>query len=141
MSLTDEGFKEEEICRILTDTLQGLAYLHRCLLSTALKILTFNSNNKMHRDVKSDNILVNEEGVSKLGDFGVSGNDSQMKTLIGTPHFLAPEIIMNEDGFYSNKVDIWSLGIMSIELAEKVPPYANDPPMRVNNGSIIFYLQ
>ena len=61
----------------------------------------------------------------------MSGSGEHMKTVIGTPYFLAPEVIMNADGFYDSKVDIWSLGITCIELAEMNPPYFNDPPMKV----------
>lgn len=87
--------------------------------------------------------------LSFLADFGVSGKGDKLKTVIGTPFFVAPEIILNE-GFYDCKVDIWSLGItgnlknlkcissnefyfffQAIELAEMLPPYANDPPMKV----------
>jgi serine/threonine protein kinase len=50
--------------------------------------------------------------------------------MIGTPYFLAPEVISNETG-YSTAVDIWSLGITAIEMAEKHPPYSNLDPMRV----------
>jgi serine/threonine protein kinase len=59
-------------------------------------------------------------GVSKLADFGVSASGEKMATLIGTPFYLAPEVIVNE-GFYDFKVDIWSLGITLIELADTVP--------------------
>jgi serine/threonine protein kinase len=70
-----------------------------------------------------------------IADFGVSGQMehtmAKKNTLIGTPVFIAPEVIVNDEG-YNTKVDIWSLGITVIELAETVPPYHNQNPMTVN---------
>jgi len=83
-----------------------------------------------------------------LADFGVTGqlagNKKKMETVIGTPFFLAPEIILAEEGYTSVvcpyfivyrkltlKVDIWSLGISCIEMSEMAPPHASANPMRV----------
>lgn len=49
--------------------------------------------------------------------------------MIGTPYFLAPEIIVNEHG-YNERVDVWALGISLIQLAEMSPPHADQNPMR-----------
>jgi len=67
-------------------------------------------------------------------DFGIArdldGGDVKRKTVIGTPFYLAPEVI-KETG-YDNRADIWALGISAIEMAEKDPPYADLHPMRVH---------
>eukprot|EP00019_Armaparvus_languidus_P008685 CAMPEP_0168589140 /NCGR_PEP_ID=MMETSP0420-20121227/5854_1 /TAXON_ID=498008 /ORGANISM="Pessonella sp." /LENGTH=458 /DNA_ID=CAMNT_0008624669 /DNA_START=331 /DNA_END=1707 /DNA_ORIENTATION=- len=114
------GFEEPEIAMICRYVLLGLLYLH--------------FNKKIHRDIKADNVLVNSAGEAKLADFGVSGQMehtmAKKNTLIGTPVFIAPEVIVNDEG-YNAKVDIWSLGITLIELAETVPPYHNQNPMTV----------
>lgn len=73
---------------------------------------------------------MNKKVQFKLADFGVSGRGEKLKTVIGTPFFVAPEVVINE-GYYDCKVDIWSLGITAIELAEMEPPYANESPMKV----------
>jgi serine/threonine protein kinase len=120
LHIRKRGFAEDEIAMICRYVLLGLLYLH--------------FNKKIHRDIKCDNILVNSAGEAKLADFGVSGQMehtmAKKNTLIGTPVFIAPEVIVNDSG-YDFKVDIWSLGITAIELAEMVPPYHNQNPMQV----------
>jgi serine/threonine protein kinase len=119
MKVIDRPFNEPAIAHIAAGTLQGLHYLH----SVARKI---------HRDIKAGNLLVSDEGGVKLADFGVTGqlsdNYAKRHTVIGTPFWMAPEII--QEVGYEFKADIWSLGITLIELAEMVPPYANIHPMR-----------
>lgn len=102
---------EDQIIHILKDVLNGLDYLH--------------SKNKIHRDVKAANILLNEYGVAKLGDFGVSepfDSSARKRSINGTLLWLPPEVI-NQDPNYGPVIDIWSLGITIIEMAEGEPPY------------------
>lgn len=104
---------QEQIVVILKDVLSGLNYLH--------------SHNKIHRDVKAANILLNEQGIAKLSDFGVSEPvDSSIKkrTIIGTLLWLPPEVI-NQEPDYSTAIDIWSLGITVIEMGEGQPPHSD----------------
>ncbi|MEQ2211795.1 Serine/threonine-protein kinase TAO2 [Xenoophorus captivus] len=78
------------------------------------------------RDVKAGNILLTEPGQVKLGDFGSASIVSPANSFVGTPYWMAPEVILAMDeGQYDGKVDVWSLGITCIELAERKPPLFN----------------
>ncbi|XP_022531875.2 serine/threonine-protein kinase TAO1 isoform X2 [Astyanax mexicanus] len=104
--------QEIEIAAITHGALQGLAYLH--------------SHNMIHRDIKAGNILLTEPGQVKLADFGSASIASPANSFVGTPYWMAPEVILAMDeGQYDGKVDVWSLGITCIELAERKPPLFN----------------
>uniref|UniRef100_A0A671M6B2 non-specific serine/threonine protein kinase n=1 Tax=Sinocyclocheilus anshuiensis TaxID=1608454 RepID=A0A671M6B2_9TELE len=104
--------QEVEIAAVTHGALQGLVYLH--------------SHNMIHRDVKAGNILLTEPGQVKLGDFGSASIVAPANSFVGTPYWMAPEVILAMDeGQYDGKVDVWSLGITCIELAERKPPLFN----------------
>ncbi|KAL4665681.1 serine/threonine-protein kinase TAO3 isoform X1 [Macaca nemestrina] len=104
--------QEVEIAAITHGALHGLAYLH--------------SHALIHRDIKAGNILLTEPGQVKLADFGSASMASPANSFVGTPYWMAPEVILAMDeGQYDGKVDIWSLGITCIELAERKPPLFN----------------
>ncbi|KAL6054168.1 Serine/threonine-protein kinase 4 [Balamuthia mandrillaris] len=103
---------EEQIACICGQILEGLVYLH--------------SHHIMHRDIKSGNILLTQSGAAKLADFGVSARlqstFQKRATVIGSPYWMAPEIIAKSNEGYDSRADIWSLGITAIEMADGVPP-------------------
>lgn len=119
MNVTEEPLEESQIAYICREALKGLAYLHSIF--------------KVHRDIKGGNILLTEQGDVKLGDFGVAAQltrtMSKRNTFIGTPHWMAPEVI--QESRYDGKVDVWALGVSAIEMAEGLPPRSSVHPMRV----------
>ena len=108
---------EPVIAYICKEVLQGVSWLHKY--------------SRVHRDIKSENILYDYQGHIKLSDFGVSAQltkDSEMRTtIVGTPSYMAPEIVVG--GGYGTKVDVWSLGIMTIEMAQGELPFRSENKM------------
>ena len=114
----EPGLGEQQIAAVVASALKGLAFLH--------------DNRKIHRDIKCGNILITSAGHVKLADFGVSvqlaSTISKQQTVIGSPYWMAPEVIMSES--YDSSADIWSLGITLIEMAEGRPPLSDVHPLR-----------
>ncbi|KAK8870462.1 hypothetical protein M9Y10_008344 [Tritrichomonas musculus] len=118
---------EDVILRIFIQIVLGLRYIHEHKI--------------VHRDLKPQNIFITRVGVVKIGDFGVSRSldrsSELMKTLVGTPYYLSPEIWNHEP--YNSKTDIWSLGCILYELCALKKPYKasniNQLIVAIFNGS------
>ncbi|KAG8056633.1 hypothetical protein GUJ93_ZPchr0002g25211 [Zizania palustris] len=108
------SFPEAVIKKYTKQILQGLEYLH--------------NNAIIHRDIKGANILVDNKGCIKLADFGASKQVAKLatitaaKTMKGTPHWMAPEVIVGSGHTFS--ADIWSVGCTVIEMATGKPPWS-----------------
>ena len=119
MRRRDAPLDEAGAAWVVRGTLLALRYMHE-------------ERRAIHRDIKAANVLLSRSGDVKLADLGVAAQlhntMSKRGTMIGTPHWMAPETFASvtqlEDGAYDSKVDVWSLGITAIELAERRPPHS-----------------
>ncbi|KAF4977539.1 hypothetical protein FDECE_18344 [Fusarium decemcellulare] len=109
------SLKEGEIATICSQILQAVQCLH--------------TSGFIHRDIKSDNVLLSRNGVVKLCDLGlcerISNNHDKLSEMAGTPHWMAPEIFESQG--YGREVDIWSFGITVVEMIDGEPPHLATP--------------
>ena len=107
-------FNLPEIKNILHQILEGLQYLH--------------NNNIIHRDIKSANILLNNKGCIKIGDFGLArfisplNQKKKYTNRVVTLWYRAPELIFGSKN-YGPEIDIWSVGCVFSELLKGIPPF------------------
>lgn len=115
--VTTISMSEPQIATVCLQCLQALAFLH--------------AEGIIHRDIKSDSILLAADGSVKITDFGfcaqVMPDVPKRRSLVGTPYWLSPEIITRQP--YGPETDIWSMGIMVIEMVDSEPPFYNEQPM------------
>ena len=114
LKFNKRGLPKAQIQEIVKQVLKGLQYLH--------------AHNIIHRDLKPANILIGNEGLYKITDFGISTQVKEKMTTIkrtcaGTPWYMAPEVILDKP--YSYAADIWSLGCLTFELFCGKRPYAS----------------
>lgn len=102
-------FMDDDIKKIILEMSKGIDYLHK--------------NKIIHCDIKPSNILLFGNKIIKICDFGVSRDfkNSKYQTAIGTPYYIAPEIVNNEG--YNHNIDYWSLGVISYELITLKKPF------------------
>jgi len=130
--LLSNNMKEPEIAYIATEILKGLEYLAE--------------HDKIHRDLKPDNVLLHISGAVTIADLGLLVDYAREKlktSMAGTPSYIAPEMIRNES--YDSKLDIWSFGCVCLEMANATPPHqkehivkcllgtATQPPPKLRN--------
>ena len=110
---------ENLISYICQEILKGLAFLH--------------SNHRIHRDIKSDNILLSLDGSIKIADLGFAvqliKERNERTTTVGTPCWMAPELVLGVR--YNTQVDIWSLGIVALEMGDGHPPKLGKDTLKI----------
>eukprot|EP01126_Amoeba_proteus_P001783 TRINITY_DN10541_c0_g1_i7.p1 TRINITY_DN10541_c0_g1~~TRINITY_DN10541_c0_g1_i7.p1 ORF type:complete len:542 (-),score=124.54 TRINITY_DN10541_c0_g1_i7:116-1690(-) len=112
---------EEEACFITREVLKGVAYLHKC--------------NKIHRDLKGDNILITSCAGIKIADFGLmteASGENGRTSICGSRYWMSPEMLRAEG--YGTLSDIWSVGSLVYEMITEGPPY-----IRFRSLKAIFY--
>ncbi|KAJ6134320.1 Serine/threonine-protein kinase ark1 [Penicillium sp. IBT 18751x] len=115
----EHRFPEWKAAQYIAQMAAALKYLHK--------------KHVMHRDIKPENILVGIHGEIKISDFGwsVHAPNNRRQTMCGTLDYLPPEMLKpgSQDNYYSEKVDLWSLGVLAYEFLVGEAPFEDTPVM------------
>ncbi|KAJ5888806.1 Serine/threonine-protein kinase ark1 [Penicillium taxi] len=116
----EHRFPEWKAAQYIAQMAAALKYLHK--------------KHVMHRDIKPENILVGIHGEIKISDFGwsVHAPNNRRQTMCGTLDYLPPEMLKqgpSQEKFYSEKVDLWSLGVLTYEFLVGEAPFEDTPVM------------
>ena len=115
----ENRFPEWKAAQYIAQMAAALIYLHK--------------KHVMHRDIKPENILVGIHGEIKISDFGwsVHAPNNRRNTMCGTLDYLPPEMIKpgSQENFYNEKVDLWSLGVLTYEFLVGEAPFEDTPVM------------
>ncbi|KAL1117554.1 hypothetical protein AAG570_003869 [Ranatra chinensis] len=111
-------FDDTTACFITACVVEALDYLH--------------ARNIVYRDLKPENLLLDNTGYVKMADFGfakkLASSSGKTWTFCGTPEYVAPEVILNRG--HDKAVDYWALGILMHELLTGMPPFTATDPMK-----------
>eukprot|EP00003_Mantamonas_plastica_P008261 TRINITY_DN1718_c0_g3_i2.p1 TRINITY_DN1718_c0_g3~~TRINITY_DN1718_c0_g3_i2.p1 ORF type:complete len:725 (-),score=254.97 TRINITY_DN1718_c0_g3_i2:83-2257(-) len=110
------NMSEGTIAVVIKEVLQGIAFMH--------------SIGRIHRDIKSANVLLSLKGDVRLCDFGLCApvTETETTSMVGSPYWMSPEVIAKKP--YGKGIDIWAVGILAIEMAEENPPYYEFGPLK-----------
>ncbi|XP_068666793.1 phosphoenolpyruvate carboxylase kinase 2-like isoform X2 [Aristolochia californica] len=111
-------FSETEAAAVMSALMEAIAHCHR--------------RGVAHRDIKPDNILFDDRNRLKLSDFGSAdcfGDGRPLRGVVGTPYYVAPEVIAGRD--YNEKVDVWSAGVILYIMLSGIPPFYGDSAVEI----------
>ncbi|KAF4555543.1 Serine/threonine-protein kinase ark1-like protein [Elsinoe fawcettii] len=114
----EQRFPEWKAAQYIAQMAAALKYLHK--------------KHVIHRDIKPENILVGIHGEIKISDFGwsVHAPNNRRQTMCGTLDYLPPEMLRGkDDNWYNEKVDLWSLGVLTYEFLVGEAPFEDTPVM------------
>ncbi|KAF2623690.1 serine/threonine-protein kinase-like protein [Macroventuria anomochaeta] len=115
----EQRFPEWKAAQYIAQMASALKYLHK--------------KHVMHRDIKPENILVGVHGEIKISDFGwsVHAPNNRRNTMCGTLDYLPPEMLKgaSKDNYYTEKVDLWSLGVLTYEFLVGEAPFEDTQVM------------
>jgi aurora kinase len=113
----ENRFPEWKAAQYIAQMAAALKYLHK--------------KHVMHRDIKPENILVGIHGEIKISDFGwsVHAPNNRRNTMCGTLDYLPPEMLKpgSAENYYNEKVDLWSLGVLTYEFLVGEAPFEDTP--------------
>ena len=105
----------------------------RALAHIVMAVMAMHNKNILHRDIKTQNIFITENGICKLGDFGISRRlnhqDAKAMTSCGTPYFMPPEVCLGKP--YDGKADVWAIGVVLYELIMLKKPFRGEAVQNV----------
>ena len=116
---------EKTVCRIIYKILKAILYCHTVGV--------------IHRDIKAENIIFEndqEDSEIKIIDFGLSSKynpKQKMKSILGTPYYVAPEVLQGE---YDDKCDVWSIGVLTYVLLTGSPPFKGKTDFEIFNSIV-----
>ena len=116
-----KSLSEDEAFYFFTQLCSGLYFLHK--------------NGFIHRDIKPENLLVSDDNILKICDFGwcVQADDTQQRnTFCGTLEYMAPEMLNNEP--HNHTLDIWCIGILLYELVHGTAPFQGNNPKLIQEA-------
>lgn len=119
-AMCEVDFKKIVLCPLLNT----ISYLH--------------DNHVIHRDIKPENILVDGLGNIRLCDFGFSINnyEERPKSFLGTLEYMSPEIIQGKKELYSEKIDVWALGVLTYECLAGVSPFYHSTEKEISDAIV-----
>jgi serine/threonine-protein kinase 11 len=120
-SLKGQRFTERQAVSVFSQVVTGLLYLHRQGL--------------VHKDIKPSNLLLFENGVVKIADFGIGHSFASAETVIGTPFYQAPEFLSDQAALDPTKEDVWSLGVTIFESVFGRLPFTGETVYEIAKAS------